>query len=412
MTAPKLTPDRQRILCIDLGSSSLKIAVYELGADYEQRLVDGGIDRLDAAGKTLNLTDRRQSPARERRYPLGGGTPMATLLAALADLDVPIDAVGHRVLHGGAAHEEPARVSTDFLASLAQLLPFDPLHLPGALAAIREIAAALPQIGQVVCFDTSFHHRMPAVAQRLPLPRELFAEGVRRYGFHGLSYESIVSELGPAGAHGAMIVAHLGSGASLAAMRNGKPVDTTMGFSALGGVMMATRPGDLDPGALLYLLRGGRYTPKELDTVLSQHSGLLGVSQLSGDMRTLLDKRPTDAAAADAVELFVYIAKKHIGALVAILGRLDTLVFTGGIGERSAPVRAEICAGLEHLGIELNAERNAAGEGIISADSSHVIVRVIAANENLMVARHTYAVLFAPGVDRAPPPALANAAVS
>ena len=434
MTAPKLTPDRQRILCIDLGSSSLKIAVYELGADYEQRLVDGGIDRLDAAGKTLNLTDRRQSPARERRYPLGGGTPMATLLAALADLDVPIDAVGHRVLHGGAAHEEPARVSTDFLASLAQLLPFDPLHLPGALAAIREIAAALPQIGQVVCFDTSFHHRMPAVAQRLPLPRELFAEGVRRYGFHGLSYESIVSELGPPVhplglllpaqfeqglAYGdgqlqwqLLGVAHLGSGASLAAMRNGKPVDTTMGFSALGGVMMATRPGDLDPGALLYLLRGGRYTPKELDTVLSQHSGLLGVSQLSGDMRTLLDKRPTDAAAADAVELFVYIAKKHIGALVAILGRLDTLVFTGGIGERSAPVRAEICAGLEHLGIELNAERNAAGEGIISADSSHVIVRVIAANENLMVARHTYAVLFAPGVDRAPPPALANAAVS
>jgi acetate kinase len=407
-----LMSHRRRILCVDLGSSSLKIAVWELGENYEQRLVDGGIDRLGAAGNTLRMTDHRESPARERPYPLDGATPIAALLAALAELDVPIDAVGHRVLYGGAAHEEPARVSATLMASLTELLPFDPLHLPGALAAIRETAAALPQIGQVVCFDTAFHHRMPPVAQRLPLPRELFSEGVRRYGFHGLSYESIVRELGPAGARGAMIMAHLGSGASLAATRNGRPVDTTMGFSALGGVMMATRPGDLDPGALLYLLRGARYTDKELDAVLNHHSGLLGVSQLSGDMRTLLDKRPTDGAAADAVELFVYTAKKHLGALVAVLGRLDTLVFTGGIGERSAPIRAEICAGLDHFGIELNAERNAADAGIISSDSSHVIVRVIAANENLMVARHTYAVLFAPGADRAPPPVLANAAAS
>jgi acetate kinase len=285
------------------------------------------------------------------------------------------------------------------MASLAKLLPFDPLHLPGALAAIREITAAWPQVEQVVCFDTAFHHRMPMVAQRLPLPRELFAAGVRRYGYHGLSYESIVSELGPAGTRGAMIIAHLGSGASLAATRNGKPVDTTMGFSALGGVMMATRPGDLDPGALLYLLRDGRYTEPELENVVNHHSGLLGVSHLSGDMRTLLEKRAGDAAAAEAVELFVYSAKKHLGALVAILGRLDTLVFTGGIGERSAPIRAEICAGLDHLGIELDAQRNRAGTGILSSDRSHVIVRVIAANENLMIARHTHV-------------ALANAAVS
>jgi acetate kinase len=387
-----------RILCVDRGSSSLKVAVYARGFDHEQRLIDGGIDRLDAADATLCLTDYRQLPPRERVYPLTAATPMAALLAALQELDVPIDAVGHRVLYGGAAHDEPARVDDELVGSLTDLLPFDPLHLPGALAAIREIAAALPQIGQVVCFDTAFHRGMPTVAQRLPLPRELFNEGIRRYGFHGLSYEWIVSELGPVGSRGAMVIAHLGSGASLAATRDGKPVDTTMGFSAMGGVMMATRPGDLDPGALLYLLRGGRYTEQELATVLNHHSGLLGVSQVSGDMRVLLNKRETDVAAAEAVELFVYIVRKHIGALIATLGGLDTLVFTGGIGEDSAPIRAEICAGFEHVGIEIEPDRNRAGSPTISADRSRVVVRVIAANENLMLARHTYDVLFASGV--------------
>jgi acetate kinase len=193
-----------------------------------------------------------------------------------------------------------------------------------------------------------------------------------------------------------MVVAHLGSGASLAAMRNGKPVDTTMGFSPLGGLMMSTRPGDLDPGALLYLLRGGRYTPQELDAVLTQHSGLLGVSGSSPDMRTLLSRRTSEIPAAEAVELFVYQAKKHLGSLVAVLGGLDTLVFTGGIGERSPALRAEICAELEHLGIDLDTVRNCSGSSIISAEGSHVVVRVIPARENLMVAHHTYATLFAP----------------
>jgi acetate kinase len=262
-----------------------------------------------------------------------------------------------------------------------------------------------------VCFDTAFHARMPVVAQRLPLPRELWAEGVRRYGFHGLSYESIVSELGYAGTRGATIAAHLGSGASLAAMHNGKPIDTTMGFSPLGGLMMGTRPGDLDPGTLLYLLRSGRYSLQALDAVLNEESGLLGVSQISADMRTLLARRVDAAAAAEAVELFVYHVKKHIGALTAVLGGLDTLVFTGGIGERSAVVRSEICSGLEHLGVALDTARNAAGAGIISDDSTHVVVRVIAANENLMVARHTFATLFADTPDdRLSTPVAAGAA--
>jgi acetate kinase len=208
-----------------------------------------------------------------------------------------------------------------------------------------------------------------------------------------LSYESIVRELGYAGTRGTTIAAHLGSGASLAAMLNGKPIDTTMGFSPLGGQMMGTRPGDLDPGALLYLLRSGRYSLQALDAVLNEESGLLGVSQISPDMRTLLVRRAD--AAAEAVELFVYHVKKHIGALTAVLGGLDTLVFTGGIGERSAVVRSEICSGLEHLGVALDTARNAAGAGIISDDSTHVVVRVIAANENLMVARHMFATLFA-----------------
>ncbi|MFY9739399.1 MAG: acetate kinase, partial [Candidatus Cybelea sp.] len=243
-------------------------------------------------------------------------------------------------------------------------------------------------------FDTAFHRRMPMVAQRLPLPRELWAEGVRRYGFHGLSYESIVRKLGREGTRGRMIVAHLGNGASLAAIQDGKPVDTTMGLTALGGLMMGTRPGDMDPGVLLYLLRSQRYALPELDEVLWERSGLLGVSEISADMRTLLERRASDIAAAEAVELFVYQAKKYIGALVAVLGGLDTLVFTGGIGERAAPVRWEIAHGLAHLGVELDPARNDRGSPIVSADGSRVLVRVIAAQENLMVARHTYATLF------------------
>jgi len=259
---------------------------------------------------------------------------------------------------------------------------------------VETIETAAPELPQVVCFDTAFHRRMPIVAQRLPLPRELWAEGVRRYGFHGLSYESIVRGLGAEGTRGRMIVAHLGNGASLAAIQDGKPVDTTMGLTALGGLMMGTRPGDLDPGVLLYLLRTQRYGLADLNEILWDRSGLLGVSQISADMRTLLERRAGDVAAAEAVELFVYQAKKCIGALVAVLGGLDTLVFTGGIGEHAAPVRWEIAQGLAYLGVALDPVRNNGAAPIVSADGSRVLARVIPAQENLMVARHTYATLF------------------
>jgi acetate kinase len=385
--------NRRCILSIDLGSSSLKIAAYEMGDDGERRLVEGGIEQLAAPNAVLSIRDDRDSPRRETRKPLSGASPIAAVLEALPELGVHIDAVGHRLVYGGHAHEFPAIVTAELLETLTALTPLDPLHMPAALAAIREIETASPRLPQVVCFDTAFHRRMPAVAQRLPLPRKLWAEGVRRYGFHGLSYESIVRELGVEGTRGRMIVAHLGNGASLAALRDGAPVDTTMGFTALGGLMMGTRPGDLDPGVLLYLLRERGYSLPELNELVTERSGLLGVSQISADMRTLLEKRAGDTAAAEAVELFVYQAKKYVGALVAVLGGLDTLVFTGGVGERAAPVRWEIAQGLAYIGVEVDPARNAADASIISANGADVLVRVVAARENLMVARHTYATL-------------------
>ena len=385
---------RRSILSIDRGSSSLKVAVFDVGAKDEKLHIDGEVEAIGAPNASLHIRDHRCVPARETSRALGDADPVRAGLTCLRDLRVQIEAVGHRLVYGGLEHEAPARVTDVLMTSLEALVKFDPLHLPDALAAVRDVAAGLPDAPQVVCFDTAFHHRMPAVAQCLPLPRELWSEGVRRYGFHGLSYESIVRALGPTGVRGRMIVAHLGSGASLAAIRDGKPVDTTMGFSPLGGLMMGTRPGDLDPGALMYLLREGRYTIAELDDVLTHRSGLLGVSKTSADMRTLLEQRAADSRAANAVELFVYLAKKQIGALVAVLGGLDTIVFTGGIGERSAPIRWEIAAGLAYLGVELDPARNAAGAPVISVDGSRVVARMLPAQENCMVARHTFARLF------------------
>jgi acetate kinase len=386
---------RRSILSIDRGSSSRKVAVFDVGTDHEQLLIDGELEAIGAPNTSLQIRDHRAVPSRETRRALGDGAPVAAVISCVRDLGVQIEAVGHRLVYGGLEHEAPARVTDGLMTSLQKLVKFDPLHLPDALAAVREVAAELPDAPQVVCFDTAFHHRMPAVAQRLPLPLELWSEGVRRYGYHGLSYESIVRALGPAGVRGRMIVAHLGSGASAAAIRNGKPVDTTMGFSPLGGFMMGTRPGDLDPGALLYLLRDGRYTIAQLDDLITHRSGLLGVSQTSADMRTLLEQRADDSRAANAVELFVYLAKKQIGALVAVLGGIDTFVFTGGIGERSAPIRGESAAGLAHLGVEIDPARNAAGAAVISVDGSRVVARMLPAQENRMIVRHTFATLFA-----------------
>ncbi|HJZ49107.1 MAG TPA: acetate/propionate family kinase, partial [Roseiflexaceae bacterium] len=312
------------------------------------------------------------------------------------------DAVGHRVVHGGDRYQEPQRISDDLIATLQQLVPLDPDHLPQALAAIQASRQAYPSIPQVACFDTTFHRHMPSVAQHYALPYELWDQGVRRYGFHGLSYEFIMDALrsaDPAAADGRVIIAHLGNGASMAAVQRGIGVDTTMGLTPTGGLVMGTRSGDLDPGVLLYLLQAQRMSPAEVNTLVNQRAGLLGISGSTADMRDLLNQESRDPRAAEAIALFCYQARKFLGALAAVLGGLDTLIFTGGIGEHAAPIRARICAGMDFLGIQLDERRNAAHAPIISRDGSAAIVRVMPTNEDLMIARHTDRLLLERGAD-------------
>jgi acetate kinase len=316
-----------------------------------------------------------------------------TVFTALENVKLPRpSAVGHRVVHGGPEHVAPERITPALMDALPYLVAFAPLHLPAEIVGIEAVAVRFPDLPQVVCFDTAFHRRMPEVAQRFALPRALWDAGIRRYGFHGLSYEYIVETLRTT-TPGCTIIAHLGNGASMAAIRDGQPLDTTMGLAPTGGVMMGTRSGDLDPGILLHLMQKNHYDEHRIQQLVNYEAGLLGVSGSSSDMKTLLETRGHDAAAAQAVEMFCYQVRKQIGALTAVLGGLDTLVFTGGIGERAAPVRWEVCAPLAYLGIQLDPPRNAAHADLISLDHTLCIVRVIPTNEDLMIARHTRALL-------------------
>jgi acetate kinase len=346
----------------------------------------------DAGGKTLI----------EQRWDKGAA-PFAKVLEALltfAEAHVPKDglaAVGHRVVHGGAKHIAPCLITPDVLASLTALTPLDPLHMPLNLAPIRAMQAARPALPQVACFDTAFHHTLPDVARRCALPRAITESGVRRYGFHGLSYEYIAGRLGvqaPALSHGRVIVAHLGSGASLCALRAGASIATTTGFSALDGLVMATRCGTLDPGVILYLARQG-HGFSEIEDMLYRRSGLLGVSGISGDVRVLLASK--DPNAAEAIELFTYRIGCETGALVSALGGLDGLVFTAGIGEHASAIRAAVCARLAWLGISLDQDANAANgagtSGRISTPDSGVKVLVIETDEEAMIAHHTKSVI-------------------
>jgi acetate kinase len=303
-------------------------------------------------------------------------------------------------VHGGQAHRDPERLTAGVLADLDALAPIDPDHLPQALAVVRAVSDAFPDVPQVACFDTAFHRSMPDVARQYPLPPETSSGvDVIRYGFHGLSCEFIVGALAAfdaAAARGRLVIAHLGNGASLTAVRDGTSVDTTMGFSPTGGIMMGTRSGDLDPGVLLYLQRGRGLSADALNRLVNHEAGLAGVSGTSGDMRDLLARESHDPRAAAAVALFCYLARKALGGLVAALGGLDTLVFTGGIGEHAAPVRARIAAGFEFLGLALDPDRNARDEPVISRPDSHVVVRVMETNEDLVIARHTQRLLASP----------------
>ena len=376
------------ILCLNSGSSSLKFALYRYDAG-ETRILKGAVERIGLADGRLWV----QRGSGERRETAGefrdAGGAVRAALDALRTTGLPRpDAAGHRIVHGGPDHSAPERVDAALLAALRALIPFAPLHLAAEIDIIEAVTAERPELPQVVCFDTAFHRRMPDVAHRLPLQRALWNGGIRRYGFHGLSYEYIVDTLGASG-RGRLIIAHLGNGASMAAIRDGRPIDTTMGFTPTGGLMMGTRSGDLDPGVLLHLMRHQGYDAAAIGQLVDREAGLLGVSGLSADMQVLLQQRAGAPHAAEAVELFCYQARKHIGQLAAALGGIDTLVFTGGIGEHAAPVRWEICERLDHLGIRLDAARNHAHAAVISADGGPCTVRVIATDEDLMIARHT-----------------------
>ncbi|WP_223650585.1 acetate/propionate family kinase [Hymenobacter psoromatis] len=380
------------ILVLNGGSSSIKFAVYEPGETPHCRL-HGHLDRIGLPGTQLTFSE---GPAAPITSPAAAAAPAAAttfLLDWLAHHGVfaTLAAVGHRVVHGGPAHQSPELVTPALLADLRQLTNYDPDHLPGEIALMEAVHARQPQLRQVACFDTAFHQHMPRVAQLLPLPRRFAAQGLRRYGFHGISYAYLLEELGrqagPVAARGRVILAHLGSGASLAAVLGGQSQDTSMGFTPAAGLVMGTRTGDLDPGVAAYLLQADHLTPQQFNHLINHESGLLGVSETSSDMRDLLAAQATDARAADAVALFCYQARKWVGAYAAVLGGLDTLVFAGGVGEHAAEVRARICAGLGLLGVELDAALNATHAAVISSVASRVTVRIIPTDEERQIAQ-------------------------
>ncbi len=382
------------ILCLNSGSSSLKFALYQVGANEEALLAEGAVERIGMQGGHLWIRGAEKILADVYSDFPEHQVAVQAIFSALEKLNLPQPvAVGHRVVHGGTDHAAPERVDARLLDTLRGLVAFAPLHLPSEIQVIEAVATRLPGLAQVACFDTAFHRRMPELAQRFPLPCDLWNEGLRRYGFHGLSYEYVVEKLGSE-AQSRAIIAHLGNGASMAAVRAGKPLDTTMGFTPTGGFMMGTRSGDLDPGILLYLMNEKGYDSRRLERLVNNQAGLLGVSGLTPDMKTLLEKRESEPDANQAVEMFCYQIRKHIGALTAVLGGLDTLVFTGGIGERAAPVRWDVCQGLEYLGVHLNPRRNEVHADTISTSESPCTVRVIATNEDLMIARYTQKLIF------------------
>jgi acetate kinase len=388
-------PARHTILCINVGSSSCKFALYSVSTGVESIVAEGAADSIGSSGGKIRIHDANGSLLAESDRELARPqVAVDALFDEFERLKLPsLDAVGHRIVHGGAHHVAPEIVTPALLDDLKSLIPFAPLHMPGGIEGIEAVAARHPKLPQVACFDTAFHRGMPERAERFPIPRDLYDAGVRRYGFHGISYEYIMQALG-ADVPPRLIIAHLGNGASMAAVLNGHPHDTTMGFTPAGGFMMGTRTGDLDPGVIVYLLEQKRYEAKLLAELVNLKSGLLGVSSLSSDVKTLLDARATNAAAAMAIEMFCYQIRKSVGALAGALGGLDMLVFTGGIGEHAAAIRGEVCAGLEYLGIAIDSRRNASSADTISSAASKCRVRVIPTNENLMVARHTARLVF------------------
>ena len=382
---------RGGLLVLNAGSSSLKFAVYETGEPPARRL-GGQIDRLGRPGSTLTWYGGAGEP-----FPAADRADAAARFFDQLGSRIPIDAlaaVGHRVVHGGPRYDRPTRIDADLLAELGRLAPFDPEHLPLTIGLIEAVRRRATTLAQVACFDTAFHRDLPDVSHRLPIPRRYHDRGVRRYGFHGLSFAYLMTELTrlSGGSPPARVVlAHLGNGSSLAAVRDGRSIDTTMGLSPAGGIPMSTRSGDLDPGVIQYLWATEGLTPDGLRDLTTRRAGLLGVSDVSGDLRDLLAQEADDPRCREAVDLYCYAVRKQVGAYAAALGGLDALVFGGGVGEHAPAVRTRICAGLDFLGITLDEGKNAAGEGLISTGA--VRVRVIRTDEEVTIARETLAVL-------------------
>ena len=381
------------VLTINGGSSSIKFALFETD-EMLRRILAGRIEGIGFpqgrfAVKAANEADSFSRPIVAPDHTAGVNVLMDWIEQRFTRGELA--AVGHRVVHGGPKYWEPQRVTPEMVEALHQLSPFDPEHLPEEILLTEAFHRRFPNLPQFACFDTAFHHDLPRVAQLLPIPRRYNAKGVRRYGFHGLSCEYLMEELarvaGSEAANGRVILAHLGNGASITAVRNGKSIDTSMSFTPTAGLPMSTRSGDLDPGLGWYLWRAENVTAKQFHQMVNHESGLLGVSETSPDMRELLAHEKEDVRAAEAVALFCYQARKFICAMAGALEGLDTLVFSGGIGENLPQVRQKICAGLGFLGVELSERQNAAGAGVISSKKGKVAVRVIRTDEEWIIAK-------------------------
>ena len=391
-----------RILTVNGGSSSIKFALFEAG-DSLRRILEGGIERIGLAQAMFVVKGSDKAENFTRSVTAANHTEAVGLMMDWLEERIQrgeLAAVGHRVVHGGPKYSDPQRITPTMVKELHQLQPFDPEHLPEEILLTEAFYRRFPDLVQVACFDTAFHHDLPRVAQLLPIPRRYEGLGVRRYGFHGLSYAFLMVELariaGPQAARGRVVLAHLGNGASLAAVYEGKSVDTSMGLTPTGGIPMSTRSGDLDPGLVWYLERTEKINAKKFNEMVNFQSGLLGISETSSDMHDLLERETTDVRAAEAVALFCYQVKKWIGAFAAALGGLDTLVFAGGIGENAPKIRSRVCEGLGFLGIELEEKRNSENAGLISADESRVAVRVMHTDEEWMIAKTVCRVLSLP----------------
>ena len=384
--------DQASILSINAGSSSIKFALFHDDKSLIHTFY-GKIDRIGQKDSKLTFTDEKGNQKDILKIEASDSQSAANFLIDWLEKQIDFSlvmGVGHRVVFG-MKHTEPELVTQNLLDELHHISPYDTDHLPAEIELIETFSQRHPKLPQVACFDTAFHYAMPRVAKLLPIPRRFGSKGIQRYGFHGLSFAYLMEELthvaGKRVANGRIILAHLGNGASLAAVHKGKSVDTSMGFTSAGGMMMGTRPGDLDPGVAWYMMKSENLTPKQFNNLINHESGLLGISETSSDMRDLLVQETSDVRAAEAIELFCYQAKKWIGAFAAVLSGVDMLVFTGGIGENCRVVRSRICEGLGFLGIEIDEKQNMVNSPVISKDKGQVTVRIIHTDEEFMIAR-------------------------